>query len=67
MSTAKLIARAFRMNRVKDNLVLCDNCDTPASMSLSKALSSAVCAPCATGEADSFDASDLIAVPEPKI
>jgi len=63
VSIAKLIARAFRLKRVKNDLVLCDDCDTPASKSLSTALSRGVCAPCALGEADSFNADDLISVP----
>ncbi len=43
-------------------LVLCDNCDNPASWSLSKAVGWVGCAPCILGEADSFDTDDLIAV-----
>lgn len=59
---AKIIARARRLGHVRDGLVLCDNCDTPASRELSLALSWTCCAPCATGEAGSFNAEDLIGV-----
>ena len=63
MTVEKIIARARRMNRIsKEGLVLCDNCDTPASKSLSTKLSWTGCAPCVLGEASSFDADDLIFV-----
>ena len=62
MTLEKLIARARRMKAVKNGLVTCDMCDNPASKEASLALSHATCAPCAYGEADSFDASDLIPV-----
>jgi hypothetical protein len=58
----RIIARAIRTKRVKDGLVLCDNCDTPASKSLSTSLSWTACAPCVWGEAGSFDPADLIQV-----
>ena len=50
--------------KVRDNgnLVLCDNCDTPASWEMSVKLGWIGCMPCITGEADSFDDSDLIAL-----
>lgn len=57
-----IINKAKRRKRVKGGLVLCDLCDTPASASISKALSWTACAPCAFGEADSFDPKDLIPV-----
>jgi hypothetical protein len=63
MTIAKIIERAKRMKRIKDGLVLCDNCDTPASRSLSLLLSWTACEPCVWGEADSYDAADLIHVP----
>jgi hypothetical protein len=50
------------MGRVKDGLVLCDHCDTPASRSLSLVLSWTACAPCVFGWAKSFDHVDLIHV-----
>lgn len=61
----KVIARAIRMGAVKDGLVMCENsdlCGNPASASLSTAVGWTACAPCVWGEADSFDASDLIPV-----
>jgi hypothetical protein len=58
----RIITRAIRTKRVKDGLVLCDVCDTPASKSLSLALSWTCCAPCVWGEAGSFDETDLIYV-----
>lgn len=63
MTIEKIIQRARRMGRIKDWLVLCDLCDTPASMSLALNMSWTPCAPCAFGEADSFDDQDLIVVP----
>lgn len=64
---ARIIARAQRTGRIKDGLVLCDNCDTPASKLLSADLGWAACGPCVWGEADSFDENDLIRaeVPHP--
>ena len=58
----QIIKRARRMGRVENGLVLCDNCDTPASKSLSVDMSWTGCAPCMLGEADAFDEADLIAV-----
>lgn len=55
-------ARARRMKRIANSLVLCDNCDTPASLSYSVALSWTCCGPCATGEAAALDAEDFISV-----
>jgi hypothetical protein len=61
MTLDKIIERAKRMKRIgPTGLVLCDNCDTPASESLSLELGWTACAPCVTGEAKSFDAGDLI-------
>jgi hypothetical protein len=62
MTLAKIIARARKTGRVKDGLVLCDNCDTPASKTYSTMLSWTGCGPCATGQSSEFDASDLIPV-----
>jgi len=62
MNIRKIIKRAVRMNRVKDGLVLCDHCDTPASAALSQKLGWTACTICVWGEADSFDPDDLIAV-----
>ncbi len=59
---AQIIARAKRDGRVKDGLVICENCVNPASMDLSISLHWTACAPCVWGEADSFDEGDLIAV-----
>jgi hypothetical protein len=42
-------------------LLLCRNrCGTPASASMSVAVGWIGCAPCITGEADSFDEDDLV-------
>lgn len=46
--------------KIKDDLILCVNCNTPASWKLSKEIGWVGCAPCITGEAKSFDAFDLI-------
>ena len=46
--------------RIKDELVLCENCDTPASWKFSVNCGWVGCAPCMTGEASSFDTDDLI-------
>jgi hypothetical protein len=59
------IRRAIGRGQTANGLVLCDNCDTPASRSLSKACGWIGCGPCITGEAKSFDPKDLIAV-EPR-
>ena len=48
--------------KINKFLVLCDNCDTPASWSLSKKIGWIGCASCITGESESFDPGDLIAV-----
>jgi len=61
-SVAQVIAEAIKRHRVKDGLVLCDLCDTPASLSLSTSLSWTGCAICVWGEASSFDEADLIPV-----
>lgn len=66
MSISKVIYRARRMHRIKGGLVLCDNCDTPASKEWSQSLSWTACAPCATGISADFDANDLIVVPKRK-
>lgn len=63
-SIARIIRVARREGRINDGLVLCDNCDTPASKSLSQDLYWTACAPCIWGEADSFDPNDLIPVTE---
>lgn len=57
-----IIRRAERLGRIKDGLVLCDNCNTPASMDLSLRMSWTCCAPCVWGESYSFDPDDLIRV-----
>ena len=46
--------------RFKDGLLICENCETPASASLSIAVGWIGCGPCITGEADSFDDGDLV-------
>jgi hypothetical protein len=56
----RIVATARRKKRIRDGLVLCENCDTPASKSLSLSVGWTACAPCVWGEADSFDATDLI-------
>ena len=56
----EIIARAHRMGRIKDGLVLCDNCGNPACLSLSITLSWTACSVCVWGEADSFDPEDVI-------
>lgn len=61
-SISKIIRDAVRNKRVSGGLVLCENCDTPASKDLSQSMSWTGCAPCMTGESDSFDDADLIAV-----
>lgn len=66
MKLEAIIKRAQRMGKIKNGLVLCDNCDTPASKSLSRQLSWTGCAPCILGEARSFDPGDLITVKKAK-
>jgi hypothetical protein len=62
MTIESIIARAKRTGRVQNNLVLCDNCDTPASEEYSKVCGWTGCAPCITGEADTLDPDDFITV-----
>lgn len=47
--------------RAKEGLVVCEVCGTFASWELSCDVGWVGCAPCITGEADSFDPADLIA------
>ncbi len=58
----RIIATAIKTGRVKDGLVLCENCGNPASKSLSTSLHWTACAPCVWGESDSFDGNDLIPI-----
>ena len=58
----RIIATATKNGRVRDGLVLCENCDNPASKDLSQSLYWTACAPCVWGEADSLDDKDFIAV-----
>lgn len=44
----------------ENGLLLCTNCGSPASASLSVAVGWIGCGPCVTGEADSFDDGDLV-------
>jgi hypothetical protein len=47
--------------RFDNELLLCGNCGSmPASASMSIAVGWIGCAPCITGEADSFDDEDLV-------
>ena len=54
------MAKTRKELRIKTGLVLCDNCDTPASWDGSVDCGWIGCSPCILGESDSFDASDLI-------
>lgn len=60
MTIKKIIERARRAGRIREGLVLCDNCDSPASKRLSLKLSWTACAPCVWGDADSIDPNDFI-------
>jgi hypothetical protein len=64
MTEGAIVARALRQGRIAGGLVLCDLCDNPASLQLSLVLGWTACAPCAWGEADSFDNEDVIPVEE---
>jgi len=66
MKISKIIERAKRTGRVRDGLVLCENCDTPASTIYSTALSWTACGGCATGESAEVDPSDFITIMEAK-
>jgi hypothetical protein len=44
----------------ENGLLLCTNCGSPASASMSVAVGWIGCAPCITGEAESFDDGDLV-------
>ena len=58
----RIIERAKKAGRIKDGLVLCDNCDNPADRELSQKLSWTACAPFVFGEDDVFDYLCLIHV-----
>jgi len=65
MTYSELIEQEPRIAREKarfaaDGLLLCTNCGTPASASMSIAVGWIGCGPCVTGEADSFDDGDLV-------
>ena len=64
MNLKKIIYLAKRKGRIKNGLVLCDNCDNPASKSMATTMSWVGCGPCYTGEADSLDFEDVIALPK---
>lgn len=59
----KLIARARRMKAIKNDLVVCDHCDTPADGELSLQVGWTGCGPCITGEADTLDPDHFVHVP----
>jgi len=46
--------------RFENGLLICTNCETPASATLSVAVGWIACAPCVTGRASSFNDEDLI-------
>ena len=46
--------------RIKEGLVLCENCDDPADWDLSIEQGWVGCAPCMTGEWQSFNPENLI-------
>lgn len=60
MTEARIIKRAKKTGRLQNGVVLCDNCDTPASRSASLAMSWVGCAACMFGEADAIDPKDFI-------
>lgn len=60
-SRATVIRRASRMGRIRDGLVLCDNCDNPAD-DTSRFISWTGCGPCIFGEADALDPEEFISV-----
>lgn len=62
MKLEKIIARAIAKDRIKDNLVLCDNCDNPALKSAALKMSWVGCGPCYFGESDALDLNDIIVV-----
>ena len=58
----QIVDKALRTGRVRDGLVLCENCDNPASKSDSLELSWTGCAPCIYGDSDMFNPEDTIRV-----
>jgi len=60
-SMTKLQQLTKKELRIKKGLVLCENCDTPASWEHSIACGWVGCSPCILGESKSFDIEDLIA------
>ena len=59
----KLIAKARKLGRIRDGLVLCENCDTPAD-NVSLKLGWLGCGACVYGSAAEIDPAEFIAVPE---
>jgi hypothetical protein len=59
----KLIERAKRIKAIESNLVVCDNCSTPADGELSLQVGWTGCGPCITGEAESLDPDRFVHVP----
>jgi hypothetical protein len=62
MSIQKIIERARRMKRIRDGLVLCDNCDNPADGKISPSIGWTACGPCAWGESDALEPDNFIYV-----
>lgn len=64
MTYTELIEKEPRLIRepaeFENGLLLCNNCESPASALMTIAIGWVGCAPCITGEADSFDEEDLI-------
>jgi hypothetical protein len=62
----EILSWARRHGRIRDGIVLCENCDNPALKSVALKMSWVGCGPCYFGEADMLDWDDVIIVPSRK-
>lgn len=62
MKIDKIIPWARRNDRIRDGIVLCENCDNPALKSAAIQMSWVGCGACYFGESDAIDYDDVITV-----
>lgn len=62
-SLKKIIRWARKNGRIRDGLVLCENCDNPAD-NVSLKMSWVGCGPCIFGKSDALEPDDFIVVDE---
>ena len=62
MTIGEILVWARRHDRIREGLVLCENCDNPALKSASLKMSWVGCGACYFGETSAVDAADVIRV-----